>query len=70
MPLDARLWSEIEKRVDAAAPTGTEEKATFLKRLRRTAMTLPKAVVRKAIEKTPTILSGIIAAKGYHPKCD
>ena len=56
--------------MDAGAPCGTEEKAAFLKRLRRTALTLPRPVVRKAIQKTPTILKDIIAAKGYHPQCD
>lgn len=70
MPLDAKLWKEIEDRMDAGAPCGTEEKAAFLKRLRRTALTLPRPVVRKAIQKTPTILKDIIAAKGYHPQCD
>ena len=70
MPLDAKLWHQIENRMDATAPAGTEAKATFLKRLRRTALTLPKAVVRKALEQTPTILGEIIAAGGYHPKSD
>ena len=70
MPLGAKLWGEIEKRVDAAAPAGREAKPAFLKRLRRTAMSLPRAIVRRAIEKTPTILADIVAARGYHPKSD
>ena len=70
MPLDARLRKIIEDRMDATAPSGTEAKAAFLQRLRRTAKSLPKTVVRRAIENTPTVLSGIIEAKGYHPKCD
>ena len=70
MPLDAKLWHQIEKRMEATAPTGAEAKAAFLRRLRRTAMTLPKAVVRKAVERTPAILAEIVAAGGYHPKSD
>ena len=70
MPLDAKIWQVIEHRMDAGSPSGTETRAAFLSRLRRTALTLPRPVVRKAIEKTPAILSGIIAAHGYHPMCD
>ena len=70
MPLDARLWKQIEDRMDAAAPAGTEARAAFLQRLRRTALALPRAVVRKAFGNTGTVLSDIIAAGGYHPKCD
>lgn len=70
MPLDAKLWKLIEDRMDEAAPTGIEARSAFLKRLRRTALALPRREVRNAIEKTPTVLSGIIAARGYHAKCD
>ena len=70
MPLDARLWKQIEDRMDAAAPAGTEARAVFLRRLRRTALSLPRAMVRKAIGVTDKVLSDIIAAGGYHPKCD
>ena len=66
MPLDARLWKQIEDRMGAVAPAGTEARAAFLQRLRRTALALPRAVVRKAIWSTGTVLSDIIAAGGYH----
>ena len=56
--------------MDAAAPSGAEAKADFLTRLRRTALELPRAVARKAIEQTPTALAGIIAADGHCSKRD
>ena len=70
MPLDARLRKQIEDRMAVVAPGGAEARADFLTRLPRTALALPRDVVRKAIEQTLTVLAGIIAADGYRPKRD
>jgi hypothetical protein len=59
----------VNKAVDNA-PNGTESKAAFLRRFRKTAKTLPRGKVAKAIGHMKKQIQGVIAAKGYHPKSD
>ena len=49
MPLDYAVWAAIGNAMDKNAPRGTETKADHLERLAKTARTLPRGFVRKAI---------------------
>ena len=49
MPLDFSLWQDVERRMDASAPSGYESKEAFKKRLRRTALSTPKITVRNMV---------------------
>lgn len=64
MPLDFSLWKDIDTRVAASAPDGTETVAEFKRRLRRLALRTPASVVRAAVEAMRTRASAIWEAKG------
>lgn len=49
MPLDFSLWNDINKRVAATAPTGSETLAAFKRRLRRVALRTSTSTVRGAV---------------------
>ena len=70
MPLDYKLWAEIDKRMLEDAPAGNESKEAFLQRLERCAKSLPRGMVEDAIGRFRDNLQAIIDAKGYHPKND
>ena len=70
MPLDYCLWSEIERRMLEADVKGTESKVQYVERLRRTAMTLPKSLVRNAIGKLHGRIQQTFDSKGKHIKMD
>lgn len=48
-PLDYFLWTEVEARMEANAPKKLETKDKFKLRLRKTAMSIPKSVIRKGL---------------------
>ena len=67
-PLDFSLWAEIEKRMIANAPKRVETVSEYKKRLRLTALRLPRDIVSKAVRSIPKRLRAIIAAKGHSIK--
>jgi transposase len=69
-PLDYCLWAEIEKRVLANSPKTPETVAAYKRRLRLTALRLPAAFVRKAVEAMPKRIKAVIDAKGQNISCD
>lgn len=69
-PLDYSIWQEINVRMSARAPVGRETMAAFKRRLRRTAMSLPEAVVRKAIGALPKRIQAVVDAEGRSIPCD
>ena len=69
-PLDYSIWQEINTRMLARAPAGRESMAAFKLRLRRTALSLPEAVVRKAVDALPKRIQAVVDAKGRSIPCD
>jgi hypothetical protein len=70
MPLDFAIWDKIMGRVLSGAPGRAETKPEFLRRLRKCAMSLPRAWVAKQIGRMKKQIDGVVEAKGYHPKSD
>ena len=70
MPLDCAVWAAIGNAMDKNAPRGTETKADHLERLAKTARTLPRGFVRKAIGRMRANVEGVLDAGGYHAKND
>ena len=58
------MWQEIDNRMQENAPKFIETADAFKKRLRRTALRLPKTVVRKAVLAIPKRIKQVIKAKG------
>ena len=48
-PLDYFLWQEVESRMEKNKPTRLESVEAFKARLRRTALAIPEAVIRKGV---------------------
>jgi hypothetical protein len=70
MPLDYSIWSEIDKKMDEAAPTGDEAKAAFMERLEKCAKKLPRTYIRKVLARMKKNIQGVIDARGVHAKND
>ena len=70
MPWDYALWQQIQVRMTKSAPKGVETKAKYLSRLRKTALSLPRALVRKVIGRMSLNVNAIVEAKGWQPKND
>ena len=64
MPLDYSIWEAIRTRMDKKKIVGKESADAFKKRLRMTALRLPKAVVRQALLNMKTRIKAIYAAEG------
>ena len=69
-PLDYSLWSAILDRMAERAPKGRETVEAYKKRLRRTALRLPKAVVVKALRNMKKRIHAVYQAKGKDIDCD
>ena len=65
-PLDFSIWNEIKQRMLRSTPTKLESVTAYKARLRRTALRLPKAFVRKAVLSMPKRIQAIIKAKGQN----
>ncbi len=71
MPLDSSLWDEIDDRMALSDPvSGNESEVDFKARLRRTAMSLPRGMVRRTITRMRENILALDAAKVYIPKND
>ena len=70
MPLDFSLWANISKRMDASAPSGRETADDFKKRLRRVALSTPRASVADMVGKIRGKATEIWAAKGKDIRSD
>jgi hypothetical protein len=66
MPLDFSLWTEIENRVLGKYGYDTEDTAAYAKRLRLTAMRLPKTVIKKCLAKMKGNIQETVASRGKH----
>ena len=70
MPLDFCLWDEIEARMLDGKSSATESRAAYKARLRRTAMRLPKQLVKNCLSKMKSNILATQAAKGKSTKLD
>lgn len=70
MPLDAAIWTRVDEKMRETAPEGRESKEDYILRLHKCAKSLPRAFVKRSIERTKENIQAIIAAKGYIPKND
>ena len=64
MPLDFCLWKEIEDRMMASKKSGPETKAAFEARLRKTALRLPKSLVKSCLAKMKSNIKATVQSKG------
>ena len=63
-PLDYAIWDAIEARMKDGNPSENETVQAYRQRLRRTALRLPEAVVRKAVAGIPARMKAVVEAKG------
>ena len=63
-PLDYFLWSEVERRMDMQPAPKKETVEQYKARLRRTAMAIPKAVIRKGIMSLKKRARAVMEAHG------
>ena len=70
MPLDFALWANINARMDACAPRGKETVAAFKLRLRRVALSTPRAAVRGMIDRMRAKAQEIYDADGGDIRTD
>ena len=69
MPLDFCLWDEIEARMyGKGAKTVGETQNAFEARLRRTALRLPKHIVRNCLKKMKANIDATVASRGQHTR--
>ena len=68
-PLDFSIWSAIQTKA-LSLRRAKEKGATYKARLRRTALTLPKAMVRKAVQSIRSRAQAIFEADGKNIKQD
>ena len=64
-PLDYCLWTEVERRMVANAPKRVESVAEYKKRLRLTALRLPKRLVTQCVRAMPKRMRKVVAAQGH-----
>ena len=69
-PLDYSLWAAIEKRMIERAPKRIETVDAYKRRLRPTALRLPKRLIEKAVSAMPKRLREVVAAGGHCIKGD
>ena len=69
-PCDFFLWDEIERRMTANRPRGKESIVAFKGRLRKTAMAIPEAVIRKGVQNIKKRARAIFDAGGHDIACD
>lgn len=62
MPHDFWLWKEV--REQTGEPRVNESAASYKSRLQKTALSLPKTVVRKAVLKMKSKAAEVVEAKG------
>ena len=62
--LDYFLWSEVERRMAKSRVTKIETAEEYKKRLRRTAMAIPRAVIQRAIRGMKKRAAAVVKAAG------
>ena len=70
MPLDFCLWSEIEERTLKNTGVDQETRSQYAARLRRTALRLPKDIVKNCLAKMKENILEVVKAKGKNTVLD
>ena len=70
MPLDFCLWDEIEMRTLSKPGYDNEDAASYSKRLRLTAMHLPKTLIQNCLGKLKANIEATVESQGGHTKVD
>ena len=68
--MDYFLWQEVEKRMAKNAPKRLESVQAFKARLRRTALAIPEAIVRKGVSNMKDRVKNCFANRGQHVAWD
>ena len=63
-PMDFFLWSEVQRRMADQSPPANETVEGYKSRLRRTAMRIPQAVIKKAVLDIRSRARAVAAAEG------
>ena len=69
-PMDYFLWQEVGKRMAKNAPKRLESVQAFKARLRRTALAIPEAIVRKGVSNMKDRVKNCFANRGKHVAWD
>ena len=69
-PLDFGLWSNVNLRMEKIAPRGDETAHEFKARLRSTALSTPRGVVRRMIDQIRSKAQEIYEAGGGNIRSD
>ena len=69
-PLDFSIWDRIEALMVKKAPKRVETVEEYKRRLRRTALGLPRSYVSKCVLSMPKRMRLVSEAKGYSIKAD
>jgi len=64
MPLDFFVWAEVDRRMALQTSPKNETADQYKARLKRTAMAIPQAVIRKAIMAIKTRAEAVVQANG------
>ena len=64
MPLDFSVWAEVDRRMALQTSPKNETADQYKERLKRTAMAIPQAVIRKAIMAIKTRAEAVVQANG------
>jgi hypothetical protein len=65
-PLDYFLWNEVERRMMRSRVARVETAPEYKARLRRTAMSIPHEVIKKAVARMKTRAQAIVDEKGHN----
>ena len=65
-PLDYFLWEEVQNRMSKTEPVKIESVGDFKRRLRKIAMSIPRAVIRKGVLDLNKRVKACAANKGGH----
>ena len=70
MPWDFCLWDEVERRTLSKTGHRHEDAASYSKRLRLTAVKLPKRLINSCLAKMKSNIAATVAAEGGHTQLD
>lgn len=69
-PLDYFVWAEVNRRMAGQRARVNESKDAYKKRLRQTAMGIPKSVISAAVGNLRGKAAEVVAAKGGRIRSD
>ena len=64
MPQDFYLWDEVNRRLAAQSPPAKETLDAFKRRLQRTALSIPKESIQRAVLQMQSKAAEVVEAEG------